>query len=111
MNEVVILPEEADRILSIYKEKGWFDEMKTDLEILNIDSNHLVNWVKGGPERCFNVKFKASQLKEIPLDVIPFLLEEEIKMHRYTLMDLPKGWNTEIEENLKLGFHLMNLVR
>jgi hypothetical protein len=100
----VLLPEESERILAHYKREGWYDEMKADLFNLNLDSSQFDTWIKEGAEQLFNVKFKATQLNEIPAELIPVLDDNEIPSNRYTLMDLPSGLNEKIDVGVKTGF-------
>jgi hypothetical protein len=101
----VLLPEESEKILDLYKQEGWYDEMKADLYNLNLDSKQLDEWIKEGAEQLFNVKFKASQLHEIPTELIPVLDNEDIPSNRYTLMDQPSELKEKIEVGVKTDFH------
>lgn len=100
----VLMPEESEEILAYYKKEGWYDEMKADLYNLNLDSKQLDKWINEGDKQLFNVKFKASQLNEIPAELIPVLDDSEIPSNRYTLMDLPIAVQVKIEEGGKTGF-------
>jgi len=100
----VLLPEESEKILALYKKEGWYDEMKADLYNLNLDSGQLDIWIKEGADQLFNVKFKASQLNEIPAELIPVLNDNEIASNRYILMDLSSDLHEKIEDSVKIGF-------
>ncbi|AYH27066.1 MULTISPECIES: hypothetical protein [Pectobacterium] len=52
-------PEESKRILKIYKEKGWYDEMKTQLEAVDADSTEFDRIKK---DDFFVIKFKPENL-------------------------------------------------
>ena len=100
----VIPPEESERALNYYKKEGWYDEMKADLYNLNLDPDQLDLWVKDGAHELLNIKFKASQLNEIPAGLIHVLDENDIPSNRYTLMDTPNGLQEDIEDGVKTGF-------
>jgi hypothetical protein len=100
----VLLPEESENILTRYKEEGWYEEMKADLYNLNLDTKQLDTWVKDGAEQLFNVKFKASQINDIPAELIPVLNDNEIPSNRYMLMDISNSVMEKIEKSGKTGF-------
>lgn len=100
----VLQPEESEKILAHYKKEGWYDEMKADLYNLNLDSDELDTWIKEGAEHLFNVKFKVSQLNEIPTELIPVLDEIEIPSTRYTLLDISAEVQEKIKQICKTGF-------
>ena len=100
----VLLPEESEKILAHYKNEGWYDEMKADLYYLNLNSSQLDTWINDGAAQLFNVKFKASQLNEIPAELIHILDDSEIPSNRYTLMDVPSGLEEKINQSVKTGF-------
>lgn len=99
----ILLQEEAEQIFDHYKKEGWYDEMKSDLYNLNLDSKQLDIWIKKGAEQLFNIKFKASQINEIPTELIP-VLDNEIRSTRYTLMNIPTSVKEKIEDESKTGF-------
>lgn len=100
----VLMPEESEKVLAFYKKEGWYDEMKSDLYNLNLDSDQLDLWIKDGAHELLNIKFKASQLNEIPMELLPVVDDTDIPSKRYTLMDLPIGIKEKIENSLKTGF-------
>ena len=100
----VITPEESEKIFTHYKNEGWYEDMKSDLCNLNLDSSQLDLWVKNGVEHLFNVRFKASQLQEIPNEMVPILDENEISSNRYTLLNSSTETEKKIEDVLKNGF-------
>ncbi|SFZ89539.1 hypothetical protein SAMN05428642_101376 [Flaviramulus basaltis] len=100
----VLLPEESEKILALYKKEGWYDEMKADLYNLNLDSGQLDTWIKEGADQLFNVKFKASQLNEIQAELMPVLNDNEIASNRYILMDMSSDLYEKIKDSVKIGF-------
>lgn len=103
-NVEILLPEESEKVLAKYKSEGWYDEMKADLYNLSLDSNQLDTWIEKGAEQLFNVKFKASQLNELPSELIPVNDESDIPSNRYTLMDITSETQVKIEQRTQKGF-------
>ncbi|WP_300565461.1 hypothetical protein [Flavobacterium sp.] len=101
----VINSEESGKILSHYKNEGWYDDMKSDLYNLSLDSKQLDTWIEeGGSEQLFNVKFKASQINEIPSDLILVSDISEIPSNRYTLMNLKNEMYEKIIDDMNTCF-------
>lgn len=100
----ILTPEESEKILTFYKNEGWYEEMKSSLYNLNLDPSQLDLWVKNGAEHLFNVKFKASQLQEIPNEMVPILDENDIPSNRYTLLNSSVETEKKIEDEIKSGF-------
>ncbi|MNU46048.1 hypothetical protein D3C71_349020 [compost metagenome] len=101
--EVISKPD-AERILTHYKDNGWYDLMKADLLNLNLDANQLDEWVAEGAEKLFNIRFKAVQLSEIQKDLIPVTDDNEIPTARYELINVPTGVKTKIAAKTKSNF-------
>lgn len=104
----VISHEEAKEVLDYYKENGWYDEMKYDLYNLNLNTKQLDDWVKEGASHLFNVKFEASQINEIPIDLIPITDKEHIPSNRYNLMNISDVIQKEYDEKVKSKFSFEN---
>lgn len=104
----VINSEESEKVLVHYKIEGWYDEMKSDLYNLSLDSKQLDTWIHEGVEQLFNVKFKASQINEIPNDLILVENQDEIPSNRYLLMDLKNEITEKITEKIKTNFSFDN---
>lgn len=104
----VINSEESERVLVHYKNEGWYDEMKSDLYNLSLDSKQLDTWIHEGKEQLFNVKFKASQINEIPDDLILVENPNEISSNRYLLMDFKNEITEKIIEKIKTNFSFDN---
>ncbi|PRY87080.1 hypothetical protein [Mongoliibacter ruber] len=100
----VLTTEESEKVLAYYKQEGWYDEMKSDLYNLNLDQDQLDLWVEDGAHELLNIKFKATQINDIPEELIPVLDDREIKSNRYTLMDVSPSIMELIEEGSKSGF-------
>lgn len=100
----ILTPEESEKIFTFYKNEGWYEEMKSSLYNLNLDSSQLDLWVENGAEHLFNVKFKASQLQEIPNEMVPILDENDVPSNRYTLLNSSVETEKKIEDELKSGF-------
>lgn len=100
----VINSEESEKVLAYYKNQGWYNEMKSDLYNLSLDSKQLDSWIQEGAEQLFNIKFKESQINEIPNDLIIVSNADEIPSNRYTLMDFESKICENIIENMKTCF-------
>lgn len=81
----VISSEESEKILEVYKERGWYEQMRMDLFNLNLDTIHLDSWTNSKADELFNVKFTAEQLHRIPPDLIPFK-DFSLPSDRYNLI-------------------------
>ncbi|WP_026713545.1 hypothetical protein [Flavobacterium daejeonense] len=104
----VVSSEESENVLAHYKKRGWYDEMKSDLYNLNLDSKQLDTWIKEGAEQLFNVKFKALQINEIPNDLILVENPNEIPSNRYLLMDFKNEVTGKIIEKINTNFSFDN---
>ncbi|NHN25238.1 hypothetical protein FIA58_006060 [Flavobacterium jejuense] len=104
----VINTEESEKVLVHYKNEGWYDEMKSDLYNLSLDSKQLDTWIDEGAQQLFNIKFKASQINEIPNDLILVENPNEIPSSRYLLMDFKNDVTEKIKENIKTKFSFYN---
>lgn len=105
LKDVEVLSIEAsENVFLHYKKEGWYDEMKADLYNLNLDSDQLDVWISEGTEQLFNIRFKASQLNDLPSELIPVLDDNEIPSNRYTLMDVTSKTLRTIEQRIKTGF-------
>lgn len=100
----VITKEESKQVLNYYKEKGWFAEMKVDLDSLNLDSQQLDIWADEDASNLFNVKFDEEQLSLIATPLIALDGLADIPSGRYTLMDVPSEFHSEIDNTVKTGF-------
>ncbi|WP_130735961.1 hypothetical protein [Flavobacterium sp. J27] len=104
----VINTEESEKVLVHYKNEGWYDEMKSDLYNLSLDSKQLDTWIDEGAQQLFNIKFKASQINEIPNDLILVENPNEIPSSRYLLMDFKNDITEKIKQNIKTKFSFDN---
>lgn len=107
-NVQVLTDEESNEVFQQYKNQGWYDEMKADLYNLSLNSAQLDEWIKEDGSGLFNVKFTASQINEIPIELIPVINEKDIPSNRYTLMDIPKNVQEKYEALTKTGFSFEN---
>lgn len=97
-NVEVINEEEANWVMKQYKKKGWLNEMKEDLENLNLDAPKSDEWTKE-VKSLFNIKFKASQLfKGCILSPVEL---GDIRIHRYTLMSMPEDLEQKLKNQVK----------
>ncbi len=103
-NVEIIKANEADWVLSYYREKDWYQQMKRDLRNLNLDYAQLDSWVNEGAENLFNIKFKSSQLQHIPSDMIRVENKSEIPSDRYTLLNTTITTETKIENTRNVAF-------
>ncbi|MGV3632254.1 MAG: hypothetical protein ACO1O6_13680 [Bacteroidota bacterium] len=100
----VIQVEDAKQVLVHYKREGWYNFMKADLQNLSLNPDQLDEWVQEGAQQLFNVRFKASQINEIPKELIPVLDEREIPSNRYKLMNISDSIQLNIDYRRKKGF-------
>jgi hypothetical protein len=101
-NVEVLTKEESAKILQQYIDDGWYDEMKNDLENLNLDADQLDLWIQG--HSLFNIKFTANQLSHIPTELIKITDANDIPSNRYTLMDDTGAIESKYNELEKTGF-------
>ncbi len=95
----------AEWVLSEYKNRGWYDLMKTHLKNLNLQADLLDNF-KPGKAPIFNIKFKWEQVSELPVDIIPIENKSDIPSNRYTLMNLPVSTRNRYEKPIKKKFSI-----
>ncbi|WP_454802864.1 hypothetical protein [Mucilaginibacter phyllosphaerae] len=84
-NVEVIGAEEAAKTLKHYKDIGWFNQMKLDLQAVGLDGRLLNQWVKTDPTALLNIKFNASQLQDLPLELIEVDNPDDIPADHYVL--------------------------
>jgi hypothetical protein len=99
----VIKPEESKKVLEHYKEKGWYDEMKSDLNSLNINPTKLDKWLEEDSSLLFNIKFPATQIHDIG-EPIPMAESDIPKISRYILMGILNSTQQKYKDILKQGF-------
>jgi hypothetical protein len=104
----VLSPIEAEKVFDHYKLHGWYEDMKADLLNLNLDPNQLDKWVKQGAEMLFNVKFKRTQLDNIPTELVLISDDKEIPSYHYVLMDKTVDVDQRIKEETKSRFDFDN---
>lgn len=95
----VISKDEAQWVLREYKRRGWFDEMKKDLEAEGLDGAKLDEWIHD-QFLLFNIKFKASQLYQLE-EPIPIEDKNRISCHRYSLLNISSDLRESVERQCK----------
>ena len=83
-NAHVIGYDEAEKMVEIYKNNNWINEMVTDLEDVGLDGNSLQEWVD---KTLFNVKFKEEDYKPLPQPVLIENDDDAIRSSRYILLN------------------------
>lgn len=87
-NVEVINDHEARSVLNYYKNKGWFDEMRKDLDDIGLNGNRLINKYLREID-IFNVKFKPEEIVNISEKLIPIPKENKLVNYtRYILRDI-----------------------
>lgn len=100
----VLTQEESKKILGVYKKRGWYEEMKNDIYDLYLNPDQLDIWIEKDPSLLFNIKFKASQISNIPSTLIPVSDKKDIPSMRYTLMNIPKSTQNKYNKLADSGF-------
>ncbi len=99
LNNVEVINEEtAERVLGIYKNNGWLEEMVVDLlSVSDKGRNFLNEWVQNNP--LFNIRFKIEEINYLPDEIIPIDKGNGlISSSRYVLLNLED--TSQIEEIL-----------
>lgn len=104
LNEVeVISKEEERRIIKLYKDNGWYDQLINDLTTLGLNANALSTW--GNKEGLFNIRYRKEQIYNLSDRLIP-INDKKIKaqLNRYVLIDREKVALDEAIENSTYSF-------
>lgn len=85
LNNVEIINKvKSAEIIELYKNSGWLDDMKNDLNSLNLDTNILQKWAS--ENLLFNIRFKPNEITGINEYLQPINFSD-INSYRYTLFD------------------------
>ena len=103
-NVEVLTKAASAEILQLYIDKGWYQEMLSDLYNINLDADQLDKCIQENPSVLFNVKFTANQLNHIPTELIPIDEDNDILSNRYTLMNVSQTVQNKYDELEKTGF-------
>lgn len=95
-NAEIIAAKKSEEIKQVYKRKGWLNEMKSDLEKLEIDSSNLDKWDGGN---LFNVRFKPEDFTPYPSGTLISENDNSITSYHYILLHLHKTPSIEDEAN------------
>lgn len=86
LNNVEVIDEKmAEEIKTIYKDKGWYQEMKQDLEKLKLINDHLDKW-KGAS--LFNVRFKKRDYEKFPERTLISSEDNSVSAYYYVLLNI-----------------------
>jgi hypothetical protein len=90
LNGVVVLEEgEARDVIQHYKREGWLDQMRTDLDAVNVAPRSFTNEVLKNEHDAVNVKFPLESIHGIlerPVPVPP--RDRRITSYRYRLLNV-----------------------
>jgi len=103
-NVEVLTKAASAEILQLYIDKGWYQEMLSDLYNINLDADQLDKCIQENSSVLFNVKFTANQLNHISTELIPIDEDNDILSNRYTLMNVSQTVQNKYYELEKTGF-------
>ncbi|MCY1532912.1 hypothetical protein D9M68_682090 [compost metagenome] len=84
-NVTVLNEAEILEVFSVYEEKGWLEQMKNELKLLQLNSTIIEEWKANGL-KMFNVRYPASELQNLFTDLVPIKNREIITTSRYKLL-------------------------
>ena len=92
-NVMAISQEESMNIYEEYKNRGWLEEMKNNLVVVEANQNELNTY----SNYCFNVKFLPSETIPVRNGLQLFNNDQKISHNRYTLLNIDQNIVTSLE--------------